>query len=71
MEEYAVATSKLWEPDTRIKEEIFDPNLHLQNIKMQFLDVPLLFKPCEKAYEFIYALAESDIDLKIFELASV
>ena len=38
---------------------------------MHFLDLPLLFKPCSSAYEFIYALAESDIDLKIFELASV
>ena len=38
---------------------------------MQFLDTPYIYKPTQEGFDFIYALTESDVDLKIFSLASV
>ena len=38
---------------------------------MQFLDTPYIYKPTEDGFNFIWALTESEVDLKIFSLASV
>ena len=69
--EYCSTYSKLWQPDSIIKNELFDPDAHKVGYSMQFLDAPYIYKPTNQAYFFIYALAESDVDLSIFRLSSV
>ena len=71
LEEYASQPSKLWESDKLIKDKLFDPKLPSAPFSMQFLDTPYIYKPTEDGFEFIWALVESEVDLKIFSLSSV
>lgn len=71
LEEYASQPSKLWESDKLIKDKLFDPKLPSAPFNMQFLDTPYIYKPTEDGFEFIWALTESEVDLKIFSLSSV
>ena len=71
LEEYAAQPSQLWESDSLLKDKLFDPKLTKAPFSMQFLDTPYIYKPTEDGFEFIWALVESEVDLKIFSLSSV
>lgn len=71
LDEYAAQPSQLWESDSLLKGKLFDPKLPKAPFSMQFLDTPYIYKPTEDGYEFIWALTEAEVDIKIFSLSSV
>ena len=70
MGQYGFHKTPIWEPEENIKKELFKEMGALQPMKLQFLDIPLVFNSTPEGFKFIYALKAST-DSSIFALKSV
>ena len=70
MGEYGLMFTKIWVPESEIKEEMFDKKKALTPMNLQYLDMPHITRPTREGFDFIYALAECET-LEIFDLKSI
>ena len=60
MGDYARMFTNIWTPENLIRSKLFDSTKSLQPMTMLYLDMPFIFEPNERGYEFIYALTECE-----------
>ena len=70
MEEYGLMYTNIWVPESDIREKLFDPKQALSPMNLQYLDLPYIFAPTYKGFDFIYALSKCN-NMDIFTLKSV
>ena len=70
MDDYGLLFTKIWVPESEIKEQLFDKKKALTPMNLQYLDLPYITRPTQAGFDFIYALAECET-LDIFNLKSI
>ena len=70
MEDYGLMYTNIWVPESDIREKLFDPKQALSPMNLQYLDLPYIFGPTRKGFDFIYALSQCE-NMDIFTLKSV
>lgn len=62
--------TKIWEPESSIKNELFDMNKALQPMCLQYLDAPFVHTQTDLGYDFVDSLRKCK-DITVFDLKSV
>ena len=70
MGQYGFLRTPIWVPEDQIKKKMFKDSGALQPMKMEFLDIPLVYWNTAAGFDFIYALNKCE-DINVFALKSV
>ena len=70
MGDYALLKTEIWVPESDIRKKIFDSSQPLQPMEMNYLDIPIIYRPTQQGFDFVYALTKSK-DLNLFSSKSV
>ena len=70
MGDYALLKTEIWVPESDIRNKIFDSSQPLQPMEMNYLDIPIVYRPTQQGFDFVYALTKSK-DLNLFSSKSV
>ena len=67
---YGKMETKIWEPESSIKNELFDKSKALQPMCLQYLDAPFVHSQTDLGYDFVDSLRKCK-DITVFDLKSV
>ena len=67
MGEFAAIFSNIWPRESVIQDELFDKELELMPMNLQFLDMPYMCRQNKDGFQFVQALARCP-DLELFGL---
>ena len=61
--EYGYSLCPLWVEESRVTDQVFEPDSTLQPMSMTYLDIPYLYTRTEQGYKFLDSVASADTEL--------